>query len=76
MIWAQGVMFEDYNIDDDGFWTQVCEECQAKYNFRNARGEVLIDIPITGTRCGVAGCENEADFYLDFATIPIQSQRK
>lgn len=56
------VTFDDVAEDDNGHqWACICKECVEKYGIP----EKLLDE--AGQRiCGVEGCENEADFYIDF----------
>lgn len=61
-IIAQHILiFDDYTSGDEGVWTQVCKHCARKYNI----DEKYLDECGSGI-CGVQGCNNEADFYLDF----------
>ena len=55
-------VFDDITTDGDGHkWTQICAECVKKLNIP----ERLLDDAGSGI-CGVCGCDNEADYYLDF----------
>ena len=58
------IKFDDYTLkseDDLNDWSQICQHCVDKYNINK---EVLDDAG-SGI-CGVEGCENEADYYVDF----------
>ena len=58
-----GVTFDDFVIDEDGqhVWSQVCPSCAKKFNF----SENILDNAGSGI-CGVDGCNNESDYYIDF----------
>ena len=58
----QGISFDDVVKDDDGhLWSQICSECAKKVK----PGKHSLDDVGSGI-CGVEGCENEADYYIDF----------
>ena len=55
-------LFDDITIDDNGYkWSQVCNCHTKKLNI----SELMLDEAGQGI-CGVIGCENEADYYIDF----------
>lgn len=54
-------VFDDLVVEENGKWTQVCNECAKNYSELG----ILDDIPIAGLICGTKGCENEALYYLD-----------
>ena len=60
------IEFDDYvETTEDGIttaWASVCVPCITRYEIPEA---VLSDCPCSDT-CGVKGCSNEADFYIDF----------
>ncbi len=57
------VCFDDFVTNEDGScWAYICKECAEKYEI----SENLLDNGCGGGTCGVQGCENEADFYIDF----------
>lgn len=57
-----GVAFDDVTIDDNKhYWSQICESCVSKYNIAKS----LLYESGSGI-CGCQGCENEADYYIDF----------
>jgi site-specific DNA-cytosine methylase len=58
------VRFDDFTInkDTDGRWAHICKDCVDKYGISEA---LLDDGCATGCTCGVQGCENEADYYID-----------
>lgn len=61
MLKYKGIVFDDYTSDEYGTWSQVCAECIKKYSIPK---ELLYD---SGEMfCGVKGCWNRADNYIDF----------
>ena len=57
-----GVAFDDVTMDADRhYWSQICESCVLKYNIAKS----LLYESGSGI-CGCQGCENEADYYIDF----------
>ena len=57
------VCFDDFATNEDGScWGYICKGCAEKYGI----SESLLDNGCGGGTCGVQGCENEADFYIDF----------
>ena len=54
--------FEDNTADFDSYWGEMCPSCHNKY--RGILGD-RASIGAMGT-CSVKGCENEADYYVDF----------
>jgi len=59
---VNNILFDDYTDDYENgcFWTQICAECAIKHKFDSN----LLDDSGSGI-CGVKGCTNEADHYLD-----------
>ena len=58
-----GVEFDDVTEDNDGhIWSQICCNCDSLHTFPNAQ----IDKGIGNGLCGVKGCDNEAEHYIDF----------
>lgn len=54
--------FDDITEDSTGhLWSQVCKSCVQTHNF----SENLLDDAGSGI-CGVIGCSNESDYYIDF----------
>lgn len=54
--------FDDTVRDEDGHeWSQLCEECVDKLSVSKA----VLDGAGSGL-CGVKGCLNESDYYIDF----------
>lgn len=59
------IPFDDFAKNEDGrYWACICEKCVKQNNI----SENLLDDVGVGI-CGVAGCENEADYYIDFPEI-------
>ena len=57
------VRFDDFVTNEDGScWAHICKSCAEKYGI----SEMILDDGCGGGTCGVQGCENEADFYIDF----------
>lgn len=60
-----GVVFDDVTTDNDKHcWSQICKSCAVKFNIAKS----LLDKDGSGI-CGCRGCENEADYYIDFPII-------
>lgn len=56
------VCFDDFAKNEDGrYWACICKDCVKKHGI----SETLLDDAGQGT-CSVAGCQNEADYYIDF----------
>jgi len=57
------VRFDDLVFDKivNHYWAPVCCECIEKHAMYH--DEIA---PAQGTICGVEGCNNEADYYIDF----------
>lgn len=56
------VCFDDFvKNEDERYWACICKNCVDKYGV----SETLLDDTGQGI-CSVAGCENEADYYIDF----------
>lgn len=64
------IVFDDFTDERDqdycGVWAGMCRECAKKYR------DILVDdfcdrLDDCGSgTCGVEGCNNEADYYVDF----------
>jgi hypothetical protein len=64
MFEYNGIKFDDANRKrNDGLndWSQVCQHCVDKYHIDHSK----LDDAGSGI-CGVSGCSNEADYYIDF----------
>lgn len=58
----KGIKFDDYVTDEDGDgWSQMCRECVVKHQI----DEKYLNDASNGI-CGVEGCNNESDYYIDF----------
>jgi hypothetical protein len=60
------IKFDDYTTysplgADSQYWSQVCESCVEEHNIANER----LDDCGSGI-CGIEGCFNESNFYVDF----------
>lgn len=73
----KGIIFDDVELgidtakrlhsvsdatDEYNDWSQVCLHCVNKHNIPIE----LLDSAGSGI-CGIKGCENESDFYIDFS---------
>jgi hypothetical protein len=58
----KNVIFDDYTKNEDGiYWARLCKECSQKNIFKN-------ELDNTGSGiCGVKGCNNESEYYIDFS---------
>ncbi len=56
------VVFDDYEVEDDSCWAELCPACLGKYR------KILAGHASDGAAgtCSVKGCQNEAEYYLDF----------
>lgn len=66
------IRFDDYvkRYDDNNCWSQICDKCAKKYKVN----ERYLDVDGGGGICGVKGCENEADHYIDFPDDKITEE--
>jgi hypothetical protein len=56
------MVFNDVVKDDNGHrWSQMCKKCVEKFNIKNTE----LDECGSGI-CGIEGCNNQSDFYIDF----------
>ena len=64
------IVFDDYADDTaeyQSYWAGMCPQCQNKYKSildRTSIGAVGI--------CSVKGCQNEAEYYVDFEKKDVQ----
>lgn len=67
MLKNGSVVFDDFTRDEYGCWSQICQHCVDKYKIHFNRladdGHGI---------CGVSGCENQADYYIDFEENTIK----
>lgn len=54
--------FDDVVRDEDGVWSHICDECIERLGVDD---ELLSDNAGYAI-CGVIGCENDADHYINF----------
>ena len=62
----KNIVFDDYvnNTEEYGsYYVEMCSDCYNKY--KDILGNRVDDGGACGT-CSVKGCENEADYYVDF----------
>lgn len=64
--------FEDNTEEYGTYWVEMCPHCHNKYK-NIIKGKVSDGA--MGT-CSVAGCYNEANYYVDFNTTEVQIRRK
>lgn len=60
------IVFDDYedNVEEyNSYWVYMCPHCHNKY--KGILGN-RVDNGCGGGICSVKGCENEADYYVDF----------
>lgn len=60
------IVFDDYtdNTEDyDSYWVEICEDCLNKH--KDILGNRVDDGGACGI-CSVKGCNNVADYYVDF----------
>lgn len=62
MLQYNNIVFDDFEINDKGYkWSRICRNCVNKHNINNN------DLDDGGSgKCSVLGCNNEADYYIDF----------
>lgn len=60
----RGIIFDDITDFDGGitFWSQICDKCAKEHNIEDR----ILDLNSGNGICGVEGCENEADHFIDF----------
>lgn len=56
--------FEDNTEEYDSYWVEMCPHCHNKY--RGILGNRADDGGTACGTCSVKGCENDADYYVDF----------
>lgn len=79
MLKNGSVAFDDFTRDEYGYWSQICQHCADKYKI-NFNILYSLDPWLADDGhgiCGVSGCENQADFYIDFeeSTIKIIGEK-
>lgn len=62
-IYIDGVIFDNYTVPETlPAWSQICIHCTQKYNINID----CINKNIGHGTCGVKGCTNKANHYIDF----------
>lgn len=66
------IVFDDFCEDAEFnfIWVEMCKKCRAKY--RGILGQRPDDGGTACATCSVAGCENEADYYVDFKREEVE----
>ena len=67
----KGVIFDDVVVEPEGTWSQICRHCVKKHGISKS----VLDFEAGYGICGVEGCENEADHYIDFPKGELQEIR-
>ena len=66
MVYNKQIVFDDYvdnTFEFNSYWVGMCSHCHNKY--RGILGNRVDRGSAWGT-CFVKGCNNEADYYVDF----------
>ena len=66
-MFYKGISFDDYvnNVSEyNSYWVEMCPSCYNKY--KDILGNRVDDGGCACGTCSVYGCENEADYYVDF----------
>ncbi len=58
-------LFDDIVTNIDGQWSQICENCRSNFNLVDC-DDYTIDYHTGHGICGIKGCDNGADHYIDF----------
>lgn len=64
----KGVKFDDYTSDSVGSWSQVCKCCSDRFEDLNKDLEIS---EFGDGLCGIEGCYNEAEYYIDFVRTDL-----
>jgi hypothetical protein len=59
------VLFYDVTVGEDSTWSQMCDSCWKKHH-ESLAGRAVVEIGSGHGICGIEGCNNEADHYIDF----------
>lgn len=59
------LIFDDIELEENEAWSQICSRCAERYNIPQDLISQCAGMPI----CGVEGCQNEADYYIDFKEV-------
>lgn len=60
------IKFDDCVKGEEGCWSYLCEKCRQKYEEQFPLTCRISGGICEGIICGVDGCRNEADYYVDF----------
>jgi hypothetical protein len=72
LVYNNKVVFDDFVSKEDAMlnsYSQICDHCVSKHN---VPVNLLDPIPVSDMTCGVEGCNNEADYYIDFCDNEIK----
>jgi len=69
------IEFDDVVLCSTGVYTQVCIECLSKYPEIDERFEHSPGPP-PELICGVAGCYNDASYYVELVVFPSLTQEE
>lgn len=63
------IIFDDWGEHENSIWASVCEKCLQKY-----KDKLKKEASESGSYsiCSIEGCENEADYYVDFNDIYVK----
>ncbi len=73
MIYKE-IVFDDYvdnTTEYDSYWVEMCSNCRNKY--KDVLGNRVDDGGTACGTCSVKGCENEANYYVDFDMNEVES---
>ena len=63
----KSIVFDEYvnnTVEYGSYWVEMCEDCKNKY--KHILGNRIDDGGAACGTCSVKGCNNEADYYVDF----------
>lgn len=67
------IVFDDYedNTEDyNSYWVEMCPHCRNKY--KHILGKRVDDGNSAWGVCSVKGCENDAEYYVDFGMNEVE----
>ena len=65
---GEEIRFDDFHKSTDNSekpWAAICSGCRAKY-VKELEEASVSRCPACSEICGVEGCNNEVDFYVEF----------
>ena len=71
---GEEIRFEDFHKPTDNSekpWAAICPGCRAKY-VKELEEASVSRCPAASEICGVEGCNNEVDFYVDFKKEQVE----